>query len=86
MTWEAPACVEVRMDAEINSYQDDIDKERAYRDEQLEQLLTIENLAQSILSLKEEVAALSRETDDIKCDALTSLIGCAMLIRSQREN
>ena len=25
MTWEAPAFVEVKMDAEINSYQDDFD-------------------------------------------------------------
>ncbi len=28
MTWEAPAFEEVRMDAEINSYQDDFDRER----------------------------------------------------------
>jgi coenzyme PQQ precursor peptide PqqA len=27
MTWEAPAFVEVRMDAEINSYQDDFDRD-----------------------------------------------------------
>lgn len=47
--------------------QDDLEKERAYRDEQLEHLLMVENLAQSILDLKDEVAALSRETDDIKC-------------------
>lgn len=28
MTWEAPAFVEVKMDAEINSYQDDFDREQ----------------------------------------------------------
>jgi coenzyme PQQ precursor peptide PqqA len=28
MTWEAPEFVEVRMDAEINSYQDDFDREQ----------------------------------------------------------
>ena len=28
MTWEAPDFVELKMDAEINSYQDDFDKER----------------------------------------------------------
>jgi coenzyme PQQ precursor peptide PqqA len=28
MTWEAPDFVEVRMDAEINSYQDDLDREQ----------------------------------------------------------
>ncbi|HVQ74723.1 MAG TPA: pyrroloquinoline quinone precursor peptide PqqA [Candidatus Binatia bacterium] len=28
MTWEAPEFVEVRMDAEINSYQDDLDREQ----------------------------------------------------------
>ncbi|MBI4635185.1 MAG: pyrroloquinoline quinone precursor peptide PqqA [Candidatus Rokubacteria bacterium] len=27
MTWEAPAFVEVKMDAEINSYQDDFDRD-----------------------------------------------------------
>jgi coenzyme PQQ precursor peptide PqqA len=27
MTWETPAFVEVRMDAEINSYQDDFSDE-----------------------------------------------------------
>jgi coenzyme PQQ precursor peptide PqqA len=27
MTWEAPAFVEIKMDAEINSYQDDFDRE-----------------------------------------------------------
>jgi coenzyme PQQ precursor peptide PqqA len=27
MTWEAPEFVEVKMDAEINSYQDDFDRE-----------------------------------------------------------
>lgn len=28
MTWEAPAFSEVKMDAEINSYQDDFDREQ----------------------------------------------------------
>jgi coenzyme PQQ precursor peptide PqqA len=28
MTWEAPTFTEIRMDAEINSYQDDFDRER----------------------------------------------------------
>ena len=28
MTWEAPQFVEVRMDAEINSYQDDFGEDR----------------------------------------------------------
>jgi coenzyme PQQ precursor peptide PqqA len=28
MTWEAPAFVEVKMDAEINSYQDDFDRDQ----------------------------------------------------------
>jgi coenzyme PQQ precursor peptide PqqA len=28
MAWEAPEFVEVRMDAEINSYQDDFDREQ----------------------------------------------------------
>jgi hypothetical protein len=28
MTWEAPDFVEVKMDAEINSYQDDFDREQ----------------------------------------------------------
>ena len=28
MTWETPAFVEVKMDAEINSYQDDFDREQ----------------------------------------------------------
>jgi coenzyme PQQ precursor peptide PqqA len=28
MTWEAPQFVEVRMDAEINSYQDDFGQEQ----------------------------------------------------------
>lgn len=28
MTWEAPDFIEVRMDAEINSYQDDLGEER----------------------------------------------------------
>jgi hypothetical protein len=28
MTWEAPTFVEVKMDAEINSYQDDFDREQ----------------------------------------------------------
>jgi coenzyme PQQ precursor peptide PqqA len=28
MTWEAPAFVEIKMDAEINSYQDDFDREQ----------------------------------------------------------
>ena len=28
MTWEVPAFVEVKMDAEINSYQDDFDREQ----------------------------------------------------------
>jgi coenzyme PQQ precursor peptide PqqA len=28
MTWETPDFVEVRMDAEINSYQDDFDRNR----------------------------------------------------------
>jgi coenzyme PQQ precursor peptide PqqA len=27
MSWEAPSFVEVRMDAEINSYQDDFDRD-----------------------------------------------------------
>jgi coenzyme PQQ precursor peptide PqqA len=27
MTWETPTFVEVKMDAEINSYQDDFDRE-----------------------------------------------------------
>jgi coenzyme PQQ precursor peptide PqqA len=27
MTWEAPEFVELRMDAEVNSYQDDYDRE-----------------------------------------------------------
>ena len=27
MTWETPSFVEVKMDAEINSYQDDFDRE-----------------------------------------------------------
>lgn len=28
MTWEAPAFIDVKMDAEINSYQDDFDREQ----------------------------------------------------------
>lgn len=28
MTWETPTFIEVKMDAEINSYQDDFDGER----------------------------------------------------------
>jgi coenzyme PQQ precursor peptide PqqA len=28
MTWETPAFVEVKMDAEINSYQDDFDRDQ----------------------------------------------------------
>ncbi len=28
MTWEAPDFVEVKMDAEINSYQDDFDRDQ----------------------------------------------------------
>ncbi len=28
MTWEAPDFIEVKMDAEINSYQDDFDREQ----------------------------------------------------------
>ena len=28
MTWETPTFVEVKMDAEINSYQDDFDREQ----------------------------------------------------------
>ena len=28
MTWESPAVVEIKMDAEINSYQDDFGDER----------------------------------------------------------
>jgi coenzyme PQQ precursor peptide PqqA len=28
MTWETPEFAEVRMDAEINSYQDDFDREQ----------------------------------------------------------
>jgi coenzyme PQQ precursor peptide PqqA len=28
MSWETPAFVEVKMDAEINSYQDDFDREQ----------------------------------------------------------
>lgn len=28
MTWEAPEFVEVKMDAEINSYQDDFEREQ----------------------------------------------------------
>jgi hypothetical protein len=28
MTWETPAFVDVKMDAEINSYQDDFDREQ----------------------------------------------------------
>jgi coenzyme PQQ precursor peptide PqqA len=28
MAWEAPDFVEVRMDAEINSYQDDLDRQQ----------------------------------------------------------
>ena len=28
MTWEAPTFIELRMDAEINSYQDDFDREQ----------------------------------------------------------
>jgi len=28
MTWEVPDFVEVKMDAEINSYQDDFDREQ----------------------------------------------------------
>jgi hypothetical protein len=28
MIWEAPAFVEIKMDAEINSYQDDFDREQ----------------------------------------------------------
>jgi coenzyme PQQ precursor peptide PqqA len=28
MAWEAPDFIEVRMDAEINSYQDDFDREQ----------------------------------------------------------
>lgn len=27
MTWESPTFVEIKMDAEINSYQDDFDRE-----------------------------------------------------------
>jgi len=27
MTWETPSFVEIKMDAEINSYQDDFDRE-----------------------------------------------------------
>ncbi len=27
MTWETPAFVEIKMDAEINSYQDDFDRD-----------------------------------------------------------
>ena len=27
MAWEAPAFVEIKMDAEINSYQDDFDRD-----------------------------------------------------------
>jgi coenzyme PQQ precursor peptide PqqA len=27
MTWETPSFIEVKMDAEINSYQDDFDRE-----------------------------------------------------------
>jgi coenzyme PQQ precursor peptide PqqA len=27
MTWETPTFVEIKMDAEINSYQDDFDRE-----------------------------------------------------------
>jgi coenzyme PQQ precursor peptide PqqA len=28
MNWEAPTFIELRMDAEINSYQDDFDREQ----------------------------------------------------------
>ena len=28
MTWETPSFEEIRMDAEINSYQDDFDRDR----------------------------------------------------------
>jgi coenzyme PQQ precursor peptide PqqA len=31
MTWEAPEFVEVRMDAEINAYQDDLEREQDER-------------------------------------------------------
>src|SRR5712691_2550986 len=31
MSWEAPDFIEVKMDAEINSYQDDCDREQADR-------------------------------------------------------
>ena len=30
MTWETPEFVEVRMDAEINAYQDDFDREESF--------------------------------------------------------
>ena len=30
MTWETPDFVEVRMDAEINAYQDDFDREESF--------------------------------------------------------
>ncbi len=30
MTWEAPEFVEVKMDAEINAYQDDFDREESF--------------------------------------------------------
>ena len=30
MTWEAPEFVEVKMDAEINAYQDDFDREDSF--------------------------------------------------------
>ncbi len=30
MTWEAPEFVEVKMDAEINAYQDDFEREESF--------------------------------------------------------
>lgn len=30
MTWETPDFVEVKMDAEINAYQDDFDREESF--------------------------------------------------------
>ena len=30
MTWETPEFVEVKMDAEINAYQDDFDQEESF--------------------------------------------------------
>ncbi len=30
MTWETPEFVEVKMDAEINAYQDDFDREESF--------------------------------------------------------